>query len=229
MPELLEESIAEVKEQSALVADTGEASSSTLADETQAEPVIECHESTAESSDKLESPAWLDSGSEKAMVDESIAVLEEPVAVLEEPSAAVLEEPSAAVLDETGAILEEPSAAVLDESVAVLEEPSAAVPEEPVAVLEEPSAAVLDETGAIDNEPGAEHAAFESTSEAPELADEPIEIPAIEEAAAVLAAPIAEAADQGSVDSAAEPNLVADQVTETHDETARVDGADALV
>ena len=81
----------------------------------------------------------------------------------------------------------------------------------------------------MDDEPCAEHAAFESTSEAPELADEPIEIPAIEEVAAVLAAPIAEAADQCSVDSAAEAQVVADQVTEIHDEAARVDEADAFV
>ena len=196
MPELLEESIAEVKEQTAHVADTGEASGSALADETRAEPVIEFHESIAESSDKLEAPALSDSVSENAMVDESVAVLEEPVAVLEEP-------------------------------VAVLEEP-VAVLEEPVAVLEEPSAAVPEETGALDDEPGAEHAAFEYTSEAPEVADEPIEIPAIEEVAAVLAAPIAEAADQCSVDSAAEAHAVANQVAEIHDQAARVDEAVAF-
>jgi hypothetical protein len=196
MPELLEEPIAEVKEESAHIADTGEPSGSTLADETPAEPVIECHESTAESSDTPEAPALSDSISGTAMVDESVAELDESVAVLEEP------------------------VADLDEPIAVLEEP--------VAVHEESSAAVPEVTSASDDEPAGEHAVFESTSEAPELADEPIEAPAIEEAAAVLAAPIAEAADQCSVDSAAAADVVADQVTEIHDAAAQVDEADAL-
>jgi hypothetical protein len=185
MPELLEESIAEFKEQTAHVADADETSGPAVADERQAEPLIECHESTAESGDKLEAPVLSDSLSENAMVDELVAVVEEPVAVVEEP-------------------------------VAVLEEP-VAVLEERVAVLEQPAAAVAEETGVVHDEPGAEHAAFECTSEAPVLADEPIEIPAIEEPAAVLADPIAEAADQCSVEATAEAHLVADQVTEIHD------------
>ena len=166
MPELLEESIAEVKEQeqSAHVADTGEVSGSTLADETRSEPVIESHESSAYISDKLEAPSLTESVSENAMVDEPVADLDEPVADLDEPSAAVPEE-----------------------------------------------------TGTLDDEPGIKQAAFECTSEAPELADEPIERSAIEEAAAVLAAPIAEAADQCSVDSATEAHSAANQVTEIHD------------
>jgi hypothetical protein len=176
MPELLEESIAEIKEQSACVADTGEASGSTLADEIGAEPVSEYLESTAESSDGLEAPALFDSSSENTMVDESVADLEEPIAVLKEPPAAVQEE-----------------------------------------------------TGALDDEPSAEHASFECTSEAPEPADEPMEIPAIEDAAVMLAAPIAEATDECSADSAAEAHVVADQVTQIHDQAARVDEADASV
>src|SRR3954447_19104211 len=120
MPELLEESIAEVMEQTAHVADTAESSGSAVADETQAEPIIECHESAAESLDKLEAPVLSDSDIENAMVAESVDVLEEPVAVLEEP-AAVLEEPIA--------VLEEP-VAVLEEPIAVLDEPAVAVPEE---------------------------------------------------------------------------------------------------
>jgi hypothetical protein len=200
MPELLEESIAEIKEQTTPVADTGAPSGSAIADERQAEPVIERNESTAESSDKLEAPVLSDSASENAMVDESVAVLEVPVAVVEQP-VAVLQEP----------------VAVLEEAVAVLEEP--------VAVLEEPAAAVLDETGALHDEPGAEHAA----SEAPGLPDEPIELPAIEEQASVLAEPIAEAADQCSVEAAAEAHVVANQVSEIHEQDARVDEADVSV
>ena len=60
------------------------------------------------------------------------------------------------------------------------------------------------------------------------LADEPIEIPAIEETAAVLAEPIAEAADECSVDAAAEVHVDDNQVTETDDEAAPVDEADAF-
>ena len=204
MPELLEEPIAEVKEQTDHVADTCEASGPALADETRAEPVIEFHESITESSDNPEAPALSESVSENAVVDESVAVLEEPVAVLEEP-VAVLEEP----------------VAVLEEPVAVLEEPSAVE-------LEEPSAAVPEETGALDDEPGAALAPFVDPAEAPEVADEPIEIMAIEEVADVLAAPIAEAADLSSVDSAAEAHAVADQVAEIHDQDARVDEAVAI-
>ena len=116
MPELLDESIAEIKEQTAHVADTGEASGSAVADERQAEPVIECDESTAECSDKLEAPVLSDSVCENAMVDESVAVVEEPVAVLNESVAvleepvAVLEEPVAAVPDETGTLQDDPAA-----------------------------------------------------------------------------------------------------------------------
>jgi hypothetical protein len=185
MPELLEESIAEIKEQSACVADTGEAPESTITDETKAEPVSEYLESTAESSDRLETPALSDSGGENIVFDESVADLEEPIAVLEEP----------------------------------------------IAVLEEPSAAVQEETGALDDEPGAEQSAFEPTSEALELADEPIEIPAIEEeeVAVVLAAPIEEAADHCSVDSVAEEHVVPNQMTEIQDQAAPVDEADASV
>jgi hypothetical protein len=193
MPELLEESIAEAKEQeqSAHVADTGEVSDSTLADETRSEPVIECLESSADISDKLEAPVLTDSASENAIVEEPVPALEEPVAVLEEP---------VADLEEPVADLEEPVAG-LGESVADLGEP--------VAVLDEPSAAVPEETGTLDDEPGTEHTAFECTSEAPELADESIERPAIEEVADVLAAPIAEAADQCSVESATEAHAAA--------------------
>ena len=273
MPDLLEESIAEIKEQTAHVADTGGFSGSAVADETQAEPVIECHECTAESSDKLEAPVSSDSISEIAMVDESVAVLEEPVAVLEEPAVpeetvAVLDEPiavpdepvvvleeSIAVLDEPVAVLDEPIAvpdepivvleesiavldepvavldepvAVLDEPVDILDEPAAEILEETVAVLDEPAAVVPEETGAWHDEAGDEHTPFECTSEAPERADEQIELPAIEEPAAVLAESVAEAADQCSVEEAAETLVVADQVTETHDQPAPLDEADAL-
>jgi hypothetical protein len=190
MPELLEESTAEVMEQTAQVADTAEFSGSAVADETQAEPVIECHEPAAESIDKREAPVLSDSVIENAMVDESVAVLEEPVAILEEP-------------------------------IAVLEEP--------VAVFDEPAAAVPEETGAMHDEAGAEHAAFECTSEAPVLTDEPIEIPAIEEPAAVLAEPIAEAADLCSDEAAAEAHTVANEVTEIHDQAAQVDEAASFV
>jgi hypothetical protein len=182
MPELLEESIAEVKEQTAHVADTVESSGSAVANETQTEPVIECRESTAESSDKLEALVLPGSVSENAMVDDSVAVVDEPVAVLDEP----------------------------------------------VAVLEEPTAVGFEETSAVHDEPGAEHAAFQCTSEALVLADEPIESPAIGEPAVVLAEPIAEVADLCSVEAAAEANVVADQVTESHDEAAPVDEAAGL-
>jgi hypothetical protein len=205
MPELLEEPIAEIKDETAHVADTGESSGSAVADERQAEPAIEFHESTAESSYKLEAPVLSDTVSENTMVDESVAVLEEPVAAHEEP---------VAILEEPVAILEEP-AAILEEPVAVLEEP-AAVLEEPVAVLAEPAAA-LEETGALPDEPVAEQAAFESTSEAPGLTDEPIEIPATEGEAAVLAEPIAEVAELCSVAADTEAHVISDEVTEIHD------------
>jgi hypothetical protein len=184
MPELLEESIAEVKEQTADVADSAESSSLAVAAETQVEPVIECRESTPESCDKLESPVASDSVSESAMVADPVAVLDEPVAVVADP-------------------------------VAVLEEPVAVV-EEPVAVLEQPAAAGPEETGAVHDEPCAEHAAFGCTSEAPVLAHESIEIPAIEEPAAVLEEPMAESADQCSVEATAEGDLVANEVAESN-------------